>query len=162
MNIYELSLTKITKEIEIEYIASMASNQCFFKGIHLEEDKIALMYYFSKDFLKLNIGYLENNANFISIIVYNVEIDFDKDNRLNDFIEIRKNKLAYIGKSDDTIFSIVLFDIYNDFKNMKVRLFQFDLEEHKIETEFESFLYNDYLAISSTVHNIQYFSYLVM
>jgi len=48
MNIYELSLTKITKEIEIEYIASMASNQCFFKGIHLEEDKIALMYYFSK------------------------------------------------------------------------------------------------------------------
>jgi len=101
---------------------------------------------------------LENNANFISIIVYNVEIDFDKDNRLNDFIEIRKNKLAYIGKSDDTIFSIVLFDIYNDFKNMKVRLFQFDLEEHKIETEFESFLYNDYLAISSTVSNKNTFS----
>ena len=78
-----------------------------------------MKYYFSKDFLKLNIGYLENNANFISIIVYNVEIDFDKDNRLNDFIEIRKNILAYIGKSDDIIFSIVLFDIYNDFKNMK-------------------------------------------
>ena len=65
---------------------------------------------------------MENNANFILIIVYNVEIDFDKDNRLNDFIEIRKNKLAYIGKSNDTFFSIVLFDIYYESKIISIRL----------------------------------------
>ena len=125
----------------------------FFKGLHLTNDILAFIYFTSilSTSLTLNIGYVENIAFKTKLTYYFNQFEFESDSQLNDFVKINEKRLAYIGQHDDSIFAIILIDIYNDIKNMKIRIFYFNLNDHDISTGFEALIYNNYLAISSTV-----------
>ena len=65
---------------------------------------------------------------------------------------MNNNRLILIGKyEDNSNFGIMLFDLYNNYQYMKIRLFFFDTEDHYINSDVQGIIYNDYLAVSSTV-----------
>ena len=154
INRYNLDFTNNGYQIQIDTITYV--NGLFFKGLHLIDDIMAFIYFTanSKTSLKINIGYIEYSSTFKSKLnFYFSSQSFEYDNSLNDFIKITNNRLAYIGKSDTSIFCIILLDIYNNAQNMKIRIFNFDLIDHNINKEFEAIKFNNFLAISSTVTN---------
>ena len=152
IDIYNFELSNVASKIEINTMTFTNTKILFFKGLHLIDDIMAFIYFTSilTTSLTLKIGYVENTA-FKTKLTYNFnQFEFESNSQLNDFVKINENRLAYIGQHDDSIFGIILIDIYNDIKNMKMRIFYFDLNEHDISTEFEALIYNNYLAISST------------
>ena len=153
IDIYNLDLTTVAVKIDISVMSYTNSKILFFKGLHLTNDILAFIYFTSilSTSLTLNIGYVENIAFKTKLTYYFNQFEFESDSQLNDFIKINENRLAYIGKYDYSTFGIILIDIYNDIKNMKIRIFYFDLNDHDISTGFEALIYNNYLAISSTV-----------
>ena len=159
INIYDLNLNLIKNDIKIIYMSiSSDCNSIFFKGIHLYGNTIAIMLFSQNNYknLEIKIGYIYNNTEFKTNLSHkfsNYNIYYDCT--LSDFIKINNNRLAYIGKSEDndSIFKIILFDLYNNIQNMKIRIFNFELTDFKISKELEAIVYNNYLALSSTIVN---------
>ena len=148
INIYNLDLNIINNDITIDNAAFSSSIFPFFKGLHLINNIFALMYYYQQNQLRIEVGQIQDNSNFIIIIKYTFSGYRNYYNELNDFIKINNNRLAYIGKSDTSILSIILFDLYNNEQNMKIRIFYFDLIKHTIKSDFECFTYNNYLSLT--------------
>ena len=71
---------------------------------------------------------------------------------LNDIIKINDNRFSFISSSNDRqVLYIFLFDLYNEDKNMKLRVFQFNINDYKMVKEFSSVVFNNYLVFTSTV-----------
>ena len=71
---------------------------------------------------------------------------------LNDLLKINNNRFSFISSSDNRqILFIFLFDLYDYDKNMKLRVFQSNINEYKMVKEFSSVIYNNYLVFTSTV-----------
>ena len=149
-----MNLNLISDDIQINNAGD--SFGIFFKGVYLKDNIMAFMNYWSSltNSLEINIGYVQNNSSFISKLSYRfTDHNFKYNSELNDFVKVSENRLAYIGKSldFDSSFGIILFDIYNNVQNMKIRVFYFTLNEFEITKELEAIIYNDYLSITSTV-----------
>ena len=163
INIYNLDLNIINNDITIDNAAFSSSIFPFFKGLHLINNIFALMYYYQQNQLRIEVGQIQDNSSFIIIIKYTFSGYRNYYNELNDFIKINNNRLAYIGKSDTSILSIILFDLYNNEQNMKIRIFYFDLIKHTIKSDFECFTYNNYLSLTlSAEKDSQIYSLFLM
>ena len=137
-----------------------------------------LGYYLKCIHLKDNIGvfsfYIYNNYHYPEIIVGKIEpVDNDQkytfnslfrknfDNNyyylqaeylLNDIIKINDNRYCFISSSDGRQqLYIYLFDLYNEDKNMKLRIFKSNINDYKMVKEFSSVIFNGYLVFTSTV-----------
>ena len=163
INIYNLDLNIINNDITIDNAAFSSSIFPFFKGLHLINNIFALMYYYQQNQLRIEVGQIQDNSSFIIIIKYTFSGYRNYYNELNDFIKINNNRLAYIGKSGTSILSIILFDLYNNEQNMKIRIFYFDLIKHTIKSDFECFTYNNYLSLTlSAEKDSQIYSLFLM
>ena len=123
-------------------------------------DNITAFMYFTKNetksyILNLNVGYLENKKKFLSYLNFSFDKNLITSSRINSFIKLNNNRLSYIGVVAENIskFCIILFDLYNTFQNMKIRVFYYDIKYYDIDEEFDAILYNNYLFITSTVIN---------
>ena len=128
----------------------------FFKGLHIKEQFMGFIYFKSQNYnsLEIKIGYIESSNTFTTKLTKSFgDYYFYNDDMLNDFIKINDERLAYIGVDKDISnkFKILLFDLYNDYNNMNIRVYDLELSNYKINRELLLNIYNDYLIFSSTV-----------
>ena len=127
----------------------------FFKGLHIKDQLLGFMYFKSnkKYSLEIKIGYIESNIFIPKSRESFHEYYFMIEDILNDFIKINDERLAYVGirgqPSDE--FKLILIDLYNNYEDMNIRLYELKLSNYKINKELKLNVYNDYLILSSTV-----------
>ena len=128
----------------------------FFKSILLKSNYVAFAYYYNTNYIiqirKLTIDKSNNVFSFVEI--FNVKIEdynFQALISLNDLIKLNSNRFILVTSSDDyqTLF-ILLFDIYNNYQNMKIRIYNAYLTEYIISKELSTIIYNDLLILTST------------
>ena len=160
INIYDFNLDLKAENI---FISNTGCNdrcsKIFYKGLHIMDNITAFMYFTKNEtksyILNLNVGYLENKKKFLSYLNFSFDKNLITRSRINSFIKLNNNRLSYIGVVAKNIskFCIILFDLYNTFQNMKIRVFYYDIKYYDIDEEFDGILYNNYLFITSTVIN---------
>ena len=80
---------------------------------------------------------------------------------LNDFVKINNERAAFISTQNYTTLFIILLDLYNDVNNIRIRVYNFNLE-YNVTKELSGFVYNDYLVFSSTIDSSPDGKYLSM
>ena len=160
INIYDFNLDLKAENI---FISNTGYNDhysnIFYKGLHIMDNITAFMYFTKYEtesyILNLNVGYLENKKKFLSYLNFSFDKNLITSSRINSFIKLNNNRLSYIGVVAENIskFCIILFDLYNTFQNMKIRVFYYDIKYYDIDEEFDGILCNNYLFITSTVIN---------
>lgn len=130
----------------------------FLKGIHLKNDILFLSYYSCKTNLRVKLGELNDNSSFKEKLVSNIdnsEITINPEVLLNDCVKLNEKRVIILSLStiDETEIFLLLFNFYNEYDNLKIRVYKIKFYKHKINGEFATGLYNQYLIISSTVAN---------
>jgi hypothetical protein len=130
----------------------------FSKSICLNENEkiLVLMFYISSNNKSPYsvVGQIIEDFNFKSIITKQISgYDFiPKGFLLNDLIRINDNRFAFITVSyDQTKLYILIFDLYDSYNKMKIRIYQPNLNKYKYVKEMAAVMYNNYLVFSSTV-----------
>ena len=156
INIYDTDLNPINENIFIANGRIYEGYGVFFEGIYLKDDLGAFIYFKDKSgtSLEINIGIIGDP--FQSKLTKSFsEYSFNYDVKLNDLVKINDERFAFITLplNKMNIFYILLFDLYNEYKNMKIRVYQLELNEYEINWELASDVYNGFLVLSSTVIN---------
>ena len=134
-------------------------NSIFFKGINLKENIGVFVYYmdtyyYHPKILICDFGETDSTTKFDSELG---EYEYNTDVLLNDVIKINNKRFSFISTSQDRlILYIVLFDVYNNDQNIKLRFYKinlYHLYNYKIHKEISSNLYNNCLALSLSVCN---------
>jgi len=143
----------------------------FFKSCYLYEQYIALLNIYNADTYYLKILMLNESESF-SIIK-----EFEEDVpsllpviTMNDFLKIDNDRLIFLTykEAQSSFIYFILFDFYNNFTEIKVRIFSFSFMSEKvlkIHKELSAFAYNGFLVFSATVssrENGNDFSFLLM
>ena len=161
INIYDFNFEQKGEKMKLDQIQdpqnTYAGNGYFFKCIHLKDDLGIFIYYtgINNYHPKLLIGNIniESFSLIIKINKYIDQYDFQTTILLNDLIKINDNRFSFITfiKDNPTILYILLFDLYNNDNNLKIRIYKLNLYKYKMITEFTSTIYNNYLVFTSTV-----------
>ena len=129
----------------------------FFKCYHLKERSIILIYFQSyySNSLKLKIGNITQDYSFTNILTKELnEFNFKTNVTLNDFVKMNEERFIFVGLSSDSsqVISILLIDLYNNYKNMKIRSYELNLNNlYEVNTELSADAYNNLLVFTSTV-----------
>ena len=139
----------------------------FAKAINLKEKYIAFFYYIKEGKLKFQLGQIENLDN-----IFNPSLNFNitqgiflSDPRLNEIIKLNSQRCAFFafkekhklnnndnfGEVSDSL-TILLFDLYNDYQNLKIREYEIRLETYKYHREISAAIYNGFICFSSSVY----------
>ena len=127
----------------------------FFKSIHLKNNIGVFIYY--KGETKYNpiilIGHINDDFSYTSKITKEItEYNFQTNLLLNDLIKINDNRFSFITTSTErTQLYVLLFDLYNNDLNLKIRVYKPNLSNYKHVKEMATIIYNNYLVFSSTV-----------
>ena len=156
INIYDQDLNPTNENIIIADGKLYKGYGVFSEGIYLKDDFCAFIYFkaIESTSLELKLGNL--NSSFQSKFIKSFsDYSFNYDVKLNDLVKINNERFAFITVSSDSmnIFYILLFDLYNENKNMKIRVYQLELNGYEINWELASDTYNGFLVLSSTVIN---------
>ena len=156
MNINNLDFTNSNLDINITKGGIWETNGLFFKGIHIKDNLFGFMYYleFNNKGLKMRIGSIEPNNTFQTIFFKEFNnYSFYIEECLNDFIKINDERLASCSVNVDQpkYFQIFIFDLYNNYQSIKIRVYSLYISDYKINKELSLALYNNYLVFSSTV-----------
>ena len=158
LNYYNYSLENLGNS-QIDKISYWEEGRrLFFKSVILYENYIAILYFIDLNKYKLRIIVLSkknnNSYNLELGLLFNdntQKINFDIT--LNDFIRINNKTLAFISTSEENKLLIILYDFYDSYKYMKVRYYKFDFSQKitSFVNDLSAYLYNDYIAFTSTV-----------
>ena len=135
----------------------------FFKCIHFFDNIGIFAYYASEQYSYPKI-LLENIDSYSINDLFQINLNdiikeenqFNTQPLLNDLI-INDNRFSLISSSKDKlVLYIILFDLYNNQQNFKIRLNKIDnynLYNYKIFSDLSSIMFNNYLALSISVCN---------
>ena len=139
----------------------------FAKAINLQENYIAFFYYIKEGKLKFQLGQIENVNNMLNpSLNFNIsQGNFLSDPRLNEVIKLNSKRCAFFafrekhnlnndnnfGEVSDSL-TILLFDLYNDYQNLKIREYKIKLERYKYHREISAVIYNGFICFSSSVY----------
>ena len=125
----------------------------FFKSIHLKNNIGVFIYYKGQNKYNPVILIGDINENFLytnKIIKEITEYNFQTNLLLNDLIKINDNRFSFITTSTDrTHLYILLFDLYNNDSNLKIRVYKPNLSNYIFVKELATVIYNNYLVFSS-------------
>ena len=167
INIYDFNLHLLNGDLKISqnydpyhysYGPYSYESGFFYKGILLQSDYFAFVYYERNYIIQITKIIIGENNSFSFLVKFNVDIYnylnsyFQAIITLNDLIKINSNRFILITSLSDfqTIF-IILFDIYNNYENMKIRIYNMNLNEYMLTKELSSIIYNDFLILSTTI-----------
>ena len=159
IQIYDFDLTlKKTNTLDNTISDYNLGNGIFSKSICLNEIEqiVVFMFYVSPNNNNPYsvVGSINSDNTFSSKITKQIT-DYEYNPTgylLNDLIKINDNRFAFIAVlNDKTKFHILIFDLYNNYNNMKIRIYEPNLSKYKFVKEMATVLYNNYLAFSSTV-----------
>ena len=158
ININNLYFSNTNSDVYIDVGGFNSGYGVFFKGIHIKDDLMGFMYYssYSNFALQIKIGHIESDSFVTKFSKSLTEYGFYSEEILNDFIKINDEKLAYLGVIVDVPnkFKILIFDLYNNYEYMKIRVYDLEFSNYKINREIALAVFNNYLVFSSTVTDI--------
>ena len=131
----------------------------FLKGINLKENIGIFFYYNDTQYYHPKILICEiGETDLINKFDFELgEYEYNTGPLLNDIIKLNNKRFSFISSSPDRlILYIVLFDLYNNIQNIKIRFYKiniYNLYNYKIYKELSSILYNNFLALSLSVCN---------
>jgi len=155
-----------TKSDKIVDRANVTDDQIglFFKCIYFSNN-IGIFAYYANDqysYPKILIEKIEL-YNFTDLFHFDLndiiigEEQFNTQPLLNDLIKINDRRFSLISSSKDKlVLYIILFDLYNSQKNIKIRLYKIDiynLYNYKIFSDISCIIFNNYLTLSMSVCN---------
>ena len=114
--------------------------------------KIGNLYFSS--FLHLKIGNINSDYSFTNKLEKDIErYSFSTSVLFNDLVKVNDERFAFLAVSDNdyTIFYILLFDFYNEYNNLKIRIYKSKLYKNKLNKELVLDIYNGYLVFTSTI-----------
>ena len=167
ISIYDYNLNLLNTDLLIDSITHnnevLYHIKVFFKCLYLTENLGAFIYFqsiLSGDSLRLKIGNIDkdtdNNYIFTEKLTKEInEYSFQTDTLLNDFIKVNDKRYIFISLREPatTTITILLIDFYNEYKNMKIRVYEPNLnDKYQINTEFTADIFNGLLVFSSTVN----------
>ena len=138
--------------------------EVFFKCIYFIDDIGIFAYYINNQYSypKMLIEKIELD-NFTDLFQFDLnniiigENQFNTEPFLNDLIKINDKRFSLISSSQDKlVLYIILFDLYNNQQNIKIRLYKIDiynLYNYTIFSDISSIMYNNYLTLSMSVCN---------
>ena len=131
----------------------------FLKGLHLKDNLLLFNYYSYKTNLKIKLGQLTDST-FEEKLVANINyeetsINLSTDVLLNDCIKLNENRVIFLSLSStqSSELYILLYNFYDNYKNLKIRVYKVFFYKYKIHSEFTINIYNEHLVFSSTVVN---------
>ena len=160
IRIYDFSLSNLSeKKIGGSDLNNYnKGNGHFFKCIHLKGNTGVFIFYEGQTFLNpiIIIEDINNDYSFSNKFTKKItEYYFQNDLLLNDLIKINDNRFSFITSSfNKTILYILLFDLYNNDKDMKIRIYENNLLNIKLFKELSTIIYNNYLLFTSTINSL--------
>jgi hypothetical protein len=162
INIYDFNLVILKNNIKMsEKINNFNEDHGMFSKCLQIKDTLGFFIYYQNmnpNSLQLKIGNINkgerNEYSFSEKFKKELNTySFDTTTLLNDFVKINDQRFALISisSSDNSIFYILLFDLYNEYTQMKIRVYKSKLYKYKIIKELEASLYNNHLSISCTI-----------
>ena len=145
-------------------------NGVYFKAIYLKDDKVIFLFYLAraKDYmLKLRVKkFNSGNKDFeTNVLKYDKDYYFMTDVILNDFLKIDDTHLVHITSQNEYKRLYFLFyDFNNDYTNIKMRLFKYEISNYQLRKEFRGYIYNGFFVFTSTLapyNSEDFFSYLI-
>ena len=162
LEIYDYNLQKISGSINIDKcLGDFPWHVVFFMyGSYLKDDYIFLLYYTIKKTLTIKVGKIgKENLNFQEMIYSFINSTVCNNVYLyyhvlyNECTKMSNERIAYVFRheTDETILNIILFDLYNNYQNMKIRIYKNTFNNYKIKAHPTCITYNGLLVFSSTV-----------
>ena len=71
---------------------------------------------------------------------------------LNDLIKMNNERVVFVSTIDFTNLYIFVFDLYNNYANTKIRVYNYDISPYIVTKELSLFVYNNYLGFTSTAY----------
>ena len=174
VNFYDYDLNTYGVNIDISDAVINTNEGCgiFFKSVYLGNKLGAFIYNLNGSggtslYLKIIELTKGDTYTLTTKIEKNIDnISFETYITLNDFLKMEENRLVFISTVTYTTLYILIFDFYNSYINMKIRIYYYDLANYKTVKEFSAFIYNNYLVFTSTVvttsAETEYFSLFMM
>ena len=163
ISIYNFDLNWLNKgegkEIILDQISDFPEGYGIFsKCYHLKERYIILIYFKSQstNSLQLKIGNINSDYSFTDILTKELNEFYFQTTYvlLNDFVKMDEKRFIFVGLSSTSsrLLSILLIDLFNDYKNMKIRSYESNLNNlYEVNTELSADVYNNLLVFTSTV-----------
>ena len=159
--IYDFNLAPKNKDNLPEIDSVSNYNENIFSKAYYLENRYSIFIYFTDPNTykpKLKIGMIsEDNIGFTVKINKEInEYNFNYEVRLNDFVKINPKRFIYLSlpQNDFRSLYIVLFDLYNNFESMNMRIYKETFNNaHQLDLELSADIYNDHLILTSTAIN---------
>ena len=168
------------RDMRIELLDENLNNKNFkiVDNANVTDDLIGL--FFKSIYFSENIGifgyYINDQNSYPKILIEKIELynftdlfhfdlndiiegkeQFNTQPLLNDLIKINDKRFSLISSSrDKLVLYIILFDLYNNQQNIKIRLYKIDiynLYNYKIFSDISCIMFNNYLTLSMSVCN---------
>ena len=164
IELFDENLTNITSKIVGHANVTDDNIGLFFKCIYFI-DNIGIFVYYINDqysYPKILIESIEL-YNFTDLFQFDLndiikgEEQFSTQPLLNDLIKINDKRFSLISSSKNRlVLYVILFDLYNNQQNIKIRLYKIDiynLYNYKIFSDISTIMFNNYLTLSMSVCN---------
>ena len=148
---YSYSLTWIC-EVQKEWVSEPHSgNGIFFRAFLIKERYAAFVYFTdtSGQNLKFEVGQLTDKNNYY--FEYRIQetfknLGFSSDIRFNDFFKVDGKRFVLITcKTTFKSIIVVIFDIFNDYYNYRIRAYYYDNFDNQLEKEVQGYTFNGYI-----------------
>ena len=161
---YDLELKGNDKLTQFMSSISSVEDGVFLKSYYLYGEFVAFLYFSDYNYFNLDILYLnqssEDTYNFSTKFEFSEnDISLTYDCKMNEFLKIDNSRLVFISSQNYETLFIILFDLYNDYNEIKVRYYQYDFSNEKIaklNNEMSAFIYNGFLAFTTTALPLGY------
>ena len=158
LKFYDYNLNIQGNEISLGYITSKDTDGIFFKSVELPDNKRIFMFYLNNnaDPLYLNIyQFTKNSNNLISktdiLTTSTKDYWFTSYVTFNDIYKLTDTRIAIVTTSTNKATLVLLmYDFYNEYKNMKRRWYLFNLDDFGLNKELSLHSFNDYLMLTMT------------
>jgi len=159
LRLYDMNLVE-KKNYKYEKLPQLTSGiGIFYYSVLLKNNILVLIYFTNQDntFPELRIKKVNNDYTVTNKMQFSLDygIEFSRVPLYNSLIKISDFRFLYLTTSiDRDQLYFLLFDLYNNANNVKIRIFKSDifiLYNFKIYKEIKTILYNGYLAFTASV-----------
>ena len=129
----------------------------FSKSFHLRDYFAIFLYYkgLGTSSLRLKIGTLDTTNSFTEKFSKDLnQYFFHTSTLLNDFVKLNSERFFFVAFKETTLseLTILLFDFYNDYHNLKIREYQVSFDNIQASSEIVGNIFNDLFVFSSSVN----------
>ena len=157
------------KEEEKDYVSNPNSGNGIFFRSFLIKDRWAAFVYFtdtSGQNLKFQVGQLtdsDGGYHFDYRINKNFEnLGFTSDIRFNDFFKVDEKRYVLItAKTTFQSLIVVVFDMFNNFYNYRIRAYYYDNLDHALWKEVQGYTFNGYILFTFVSNSADLYSTLL-